>query len=126
MTRTLSFIANPEQFNRIIQLVDETRNVKTLVEEARACIASYSDQEGFSIAGGVSANYVSLGRQVTDLRARFKLFQQRSDRRIVIRYFVDLEGLDKELGERSSMYCRFEQSLTYGQHHSIMSSASRS
>lgn len=103
MTRTLSFIANPEQFNRIIQLVDETRNVKTLLEEARACIAAYSDQDGFSIASSVSANYLSLGDQVMDLRARLKLFQQQSDRRIVIRYFVDLEGLDKELGKRSSL-----------------------
>jgi hypothetical protein len=48
MTRTLSFIANPEQFNRIIQVVDEIRKVRILVEEARACITAYSDLDGLS------------------------------------------------------------------------------
>ena len=51
----------------------------------------------------MSASSMSLYNQVMDLRARLELFQQRSDRRIIIRYFVDLEGLEKELGERSSM-----------------------
>ncbi|KAF9002773.1 WD40-repeat-containing domain protein [Cyathus striatus] len=93
MARTLSYIADAEQFARLAQLRKAIAGVQPLIQEATTFILKYTSRGEGHVLSAISARST-----VEDLYRRFDIFQQQFDRGLAVQSGATVETLLSLMG----------------------------